>query len=103
MPATSTRTDPSSLVPPEADPETLDALAAAVPPVRGAEMVSGELLAAVWIDPGEALADEARKRERGVQGYLEAHDSTWNVIGRVCFHLAEQKRDPSHPFAFIAT
>ena len=95
--------DPSSFVLPEADPATLDALAAAVPPMRGAEMVSRELLGAVWIDMGQALADEARNRERGVQGYLEAHDSTWNVVGRVCFHLAEQKRDPSHPFAFIAT
>ncbi len=42
-------------------------------------------------------------RKSGVQGYLEAHDSIWNVVGRVCFHLAENKRDAAHPFAFIAT
>ena len=25
------------------------------------------------------------------------------MVGRVCFHLAENKRDPDYPFAFIAT
>jgi non-specific serine/threonine protein kinase len=96
-------TDPHSFVLPEADPEALCALAAAAPPMRGAELASGELLAEVWADIGEALAAEARKRKTGIQGYLEAHDSLWNVVGRVCFHLAENKRDSDHPFAFIAT
>jgi non-specific serine/threonine protein kinase len=95
--------DPHSCVLPEADPEALCALAAAVPPMRGAELMSAELLAAVWSDMGAALAGEARKRKTGVQGYLQAHHSVWNVVGRVCFHLAENKRDPGHPFAFIAT
>ena len=27
----------------------------------------------------------------------------WHQVGRVCFHLAENKRDPEHPFAFLAT
>jgi superfamily II DNA or RNA helicase len=96
-------TDPHSFVLPEADCEALCALAAAVPPMRGAELASGELLAEVWVDMGEALAAEAQKRKTGIQGYLEAHDSLWNVVGRVCFHLAENKRDLDHPFAFIAT
>ncbi|MCP5057692.1 MAG: DEAD/DEAH box helicase [bacterium] len=95
--------DPHSFVLPEADPEAFGKLAAAVPLMSGAELVSGELLAAVWADMGDVLAAEARKRAKGIQGYLEAHDSIWNVMGRVCFHLAENKRDPSHPFAFIAT
>ncbi len=96
-------TDPQSVVLPKADLAALAALAAAVPPMPGAELVSGTLLAAVWSDMGEALAAEARKRRQGVQGYLEAHDSVWNVVGRVCFHLAENKRDAGHPFAFMAT
>jgi superfamily II DNA or RNA helicase len=95
--------DPHSFVLPEADREALCALAAAVPPMRGAELASGELLAEVWVDMGEALAAEAQRRKTGIQGYLEAHDSLWNVVGRVCFHLAENKRDLEHPFAFIAT
>ena len=27
----------------------------------------------------------------------------WHQVGRVCFHLAENKRDSEHPFAFLAT
>src|SRR2546428_10078983 len=27
----------------------------------------------------------------------------WNVVGRVCFHLAENKADEERPFAFLAT
>src|SRR5208283_3890839 len=29
--------------------------------------------------------------------------AAWNVVGRVCFHLAENRADPDLPFAFIAT
>lgn len=95
--------DPHSFVLPEADPEALGKLAVAVPPMPGAELATGELLAAVWNELGDILAGEAQKRAKGIQGYLEAHGSIWNVVGRVCFHLAENKRDPSYPFAFIAT
>lgn len=88
---------------PDPDPDELAALARAAPPMQGAELVSPALLAELWVDAGRALAIEASKRKAGVQGYLQAHDSPWNVVGRVCFHLAENKRDPDYPFAFIAT
>ena len=44
-----------------------------------------------------------KKHEDGIQGYLKKHGSVWNVVGRVCFHLAENKLDMEYPFAFIAT
>ncbi len=95
--------DPGSFMVPKADVEELCELAAAVPPMRGAEFVDEGLLAEVWVDAGRALEAEAGRRKAGVQGFLEAHDSVWNVVGRVCFHLAENKGDPECPFAFIAT
>ncbi|MDR1612469.1 MAG: DEAD/DEAH box helicase, partial [Planctomycetota bacterium] len=27
----------------------------------------------------------------------------WRLVGRVCFHLAENKKNPDYPFAFLAT
>ncbi len=96
-------TEPHSLIVPEPDQAELEALADAAPPMQGSELVSSALLAEIWIDVGKALADEAGKRKDGVQGYLRGHNSIWNVVGRVCFHLAENKRDPDYPFAFIAT
>ena len=39
----------------------------------------------------------------GAQAYLRAMNPIWNLVGRVSFHLAENKRDPDNPFAFLAT
>jgi non-specific serine/threonine protein kinase len=96
-------TAPKAFVVPEPDPDELDALAHAAPPMQGAELISSALLGELWADAGGALVEEAGKRVDGIQGYLQAHNSIWNVVGRVCFHLAENKRDPDYPFAFIAT
>ncbi len=95
--------EPSSFVTPEPDPGDMATYALAAPPMPGAELITPELLAELWIDIGEALAAEAARFEDGVQGYLKQHHSVWNVVGRVCLHLAENKRDPAYPFAFMAT
>ena len=96
-------TEPQLPIVPEPDLEELDALALAAPPMQGSELISGALLAEVWTDAGDALVERASHYDDGIRGYLKAHDSIWNAVGRVCFHLAENKRDPDYPFAFIAT
>ena len=96
-------TEPKSFVLPEPDLGELAVLAHAAPPMQGSELISSALLAELWTDAGNALAEEAGKRQDAIQGYLRSHNSVWNVVGRVCFHLAENKRDPDYPFAFIAT
>jgi non-specific serine/threonine protein kinase len=96
-------TDPKSLVVPYLAPDELEAYAESAPPMRGAELITPALLGEMWSDTGKALAVEAAKHEDGVRGFLKEQSSVWNVIGRVCLHLAENKRDPSYPFAFIAT
>jgi non-specific serine/threonine protein kinase len=95
--------DPSSLVIPEPDPAELSALVQKVPPMQGAEFLDAALLRGIWIDMGAAMSVEAHRYADGVQGYLKKHHSVWNVVGRVCFHLAENKRNAEYPFAFIAT
>jgi len=71
--------------------------------MQGGELLTPALLGDLWTEIGEALAAEAARFEDGVQGYLKEQSSVWHVVGRVCFHLAENKRDPTFPFAFIAT
>ena len=39
----------------------------------------------------------------GAPAYLKACNPMWNAVGRVTFHLAENKRNPAYPFAFLAT
>ncbi len=34
---------------------------------------------------------------------MKAKSPLWHQVGRVCFHLAENRRDPNYPFAFLAT
>ena len=96
---------PESLVvpPPPPEPGELEALAQAAPPMRGAELITPSMLGDLWYEIGEALDTESARFKDGVQGYLKEQNSVWNIVGRVCFHLAENKRDPEYPFAFIAT
>ncbi len=95
--------DPSAVVIPEPDQDALAQLSLSVPPMPGAELVGAALLHAIWSDVGAAFLAEATRHEDGAAGYLRQKNSVWNVVGRVCFHLAENKRDPNYPFAFIAT
>ena len=85
------------------EPADLAEMALAVPPMPGAEYVDGERLAAWWRDLGSAFADEIREHEGTVQSWLAARHPAWSLIGRVCFHLAENRGDDEHPFAFLAT
>jgi superfamily II DNA or RNA helicase len=98
-------TDPihqDSLVP-EVTTEEIEAFSQSAPPMRGGEFITPDLLIVLWNEIGQALALEARSFKEGVKGYLEKQSSVWHVVGRVCFHLAENKRDPDYPFAFMAT
>ena len=81
----------------------LEALVAGAPPLAGAEYLDGEVAAALWSAAAEALRDELRRHRGPVQDLLRAHGGAWNVVGRVCFHLAENRGDPEAPFAFLAT
>jgi non-specific serine/threonine protein kinase len=96
-------TDPKSVVIPEPSPDELEVYAQSIPPMQGAELITPALLAELWSDVGKALTVETARYTDGVQGYLKKQNSVWNVVGRVCLHLAENKRDPLFPFAFIAT
>jgi non-specific serine/threonine protein kinase len=72
------------------------------PPMRGGEYLSAETLLAIW----SALAEwcgEAAGAAGGVGALLDARAPRWRQVGRVCFHLAENKADPERPFAFMAT
>ncbi len=89
-------------VPPPAE-EQLAQLVASAPPMRGLEYLSSELLRRLWAELAEHAAAEAKSEPGGPAAYLERINPLWHLVGRVTFHLAENKRDPSRPFAFLAT
>ncbi|MGH7438368.1 MAG: SNF2 helicase-associated domain-containing protein, partial [Polyangiaceae bacterium] len=83
--------------------ERLDPMAGAAPPMTGGEYVTADTLAAVWHEAGEALGEELARWRGPIAGWLHARNAAWATVGRVCFHLAENKRDADAPFAFLAT
>jgi superfamily II DNA or RNA helicase len=89
--------------PPTPSDDDLAALLRSVPPMLGAEYVTEDALRAWWSATGEAFLDELQRSGASVQDWLRSYGSTWNVVGKVCFHLAENPADPAYPFAFMAT
>lgn len=81
----------------------LTAMALAAPPMRGLEYLNADSLAAWWSDLDGLVRQDVRASSRGVQEYLHELNPLWRTVGRVTFHLAENKRDPEQPFAFLAT
>lgn len=89
-------------VPPPSSLELL-ALAVAVPPMFGAEYLSAEVLAGIWAAFLAAFRSSIAAHEGTVQNWLSERSASWSVLGRVCFHLAENKNNDDAPFAFLST
>ena len=90
-----------SLPPP--DDEQLEALVGAAPPMRGLEYLTADVLRALWDGLAKTVLARAAEFEDGPQAFLRSVNPLWHLLGRVTFHLAENKRDPARPFAFLAT
>ncbi len=86
-----------------APPGELDRLAGEAPPLAGGEYVDAARLRSWWAELEAFFREEVRRHRGSVQAYLQAKNPVWNLVGRVYFHLAENKHDGDHPFAFLAT
>jgi hypothetical protein len=73
------------------------------PPMQGAEYLSETTLAGVWKDLDAWTRDEVAAGGDGLSGFLKHRAPLWHQVGRVCFHLAENRRNEDYPFAFLAT
>jgi len=81
----------------------LDRLILAAPPMTGAEYLTPEVLAALWQELDAAFGIELAESKCGIQDFLKLRNPAWNLVGRVHFNLAENRKDPDAPFAFLAT
>jgi superfamily II DNA or RNA helicase len=91
---------------PPVSPPTEGDLAAMVlsaPPMRGLEYLNADVLKEWWADLDILVRKEVQTSGHGVQEYLRERNPLWRAVGRVSFHLAENKRDPDYPFAFLAS
>jgi non-specific serine/threonine protein kinase len=85
----------------EAPSDELARLVSQAPPMSGGEYLRVTALEALWSDLAAALRSELR--ETSLDDWFKERHAAWNVVGRVCFHLAENKADEHRPFAFLAT
>jgi non-specific serine/threonine protein kinase len=89
-----------ALPPPE---DELAALVAAAPPMLGAEYLSTAVLSVAWVAIEAEVQREIDAFAGPVSQYLHEQSPVWNAVGRVHFHLAENKGNELAPFAFLAT
>ncbi len=72
------------------------------PPMVGGEYVSIDMLRGIWGELDEWVCGQVQTAG-GTKAFLETRAAKWHQVGRVCFHLAENKADQECPFAFMAT
>jgi non-specific serine/threonine protein kinase len=96
-------TDPSKAHVSTPPPGELEPLALAAPPMTGAEYLTIEILHTLWQEMDAAFAIELVESGSSIQDFLKCRNPAWNLVGRVHFNLAENRRDDQAPFAFLAT
>ena len=89
-------------VPAPTDAE-LASLVLTAPMMAGAEYLTQDVLRALWAETASAFAGVLAAAGAGLQSFLTSLNPAWNLVGRVHFNLAENRRDPDQPFAFMAT
>jgi non-specific serine/threonine protein kinase len=91
-----------NLVPPPEE-GALEEMAAAVPPMIGAEYLTTGVLSDLWRGMDAAFNVELAEAGVSIQDFLRGRHPAWNLVGRVHFNLAENRKDEDAPFAFLAT
>src|SRR5262245_30692609 len=81
----------------------LERMAAAVPPMTGAEYLTAAVLTDLWRRIDAAFDAELAEAGLPAQEFLKRRHPAWNLVGRVHFNLAENRKDADAPFAFLAT
>lgn len=88
---------------PAPDAVALEQLIDSAPLMIGAEYLSVEVLRDLWTRVDAALREALAASALPLQAFLSARHSAWNLVGRVHFNLAENRKDSEAPFAFLAT
>ncbi len=81
----------------------LSSLVLTAPIMAGAEYLTEDVLLALWDEMEQAFVASLAAAKIGLQTFLSTLNRAWKLVGRVHFNLAENRRDPDEPFAFMAT
>ena len=84
------------------DSEHLGRIVDGAPPMTGAEYIGSALLEGLWSGLLQAFRSQIKTYHGSVEVFLAALSPDIHLVGRVYFHLVENKRG-DNPFAFLAT
>ncbi len=73
------------------------------PPMLGREYLDAASLSSLGARLTLALEVQLDREGQSLEAWLQARSPVWAVVGRVCFHLAENRQSAERPFAFLAT
>ncbi len=85
------------------DALALETLCLDVPSMTGVEYLSPAIFQALWKEIEAAVRAELAASGVSLLDFLKAQHPAWNLVGRVHFNLAENRKDEECPFAFLAT
>lgn len=74
-----------------------------VPYALGAEYITTGWLQEVWDRLARTFEEEALQYEGSIEQFLLEFNAGLHIVGRVFFHLVENKENETYPFAFLAT
>lgn len=85
--------------------EELQQKALESPPMKGGEFITGEFLKKILLEFEDVLQQKFHQFSGSWLDFLRSCSTSWADIGKVVFHLAENKGDQIelYPFAFLAT
>ena len=83
--------------------DELERISFAAPPMMGVEYLTATVLQSLWQALDAAFRIELSEAKCDAQEFLRRRNPAWNLVGRVHFNLAENRKDPEAPFAFLAT
>ncbi|MFZ4440739.1 MAG: DEAD/DEAH box helicase [Syntrophales bacterium] len=98
-----TETETSETAAPSLSPEELLQIIENSPPLRGMEYLSPAILENLWTALEGDTREKAGLSGGNVQDYLKKCNPLWNMVGRVAFHLAENRKNEERPFGFLVT
>ena len=83
--------------------EHAQALFESAPPMQGLEYLDKIMLKELWLALDLVFVAEFKTSKSSFREFLHHHYPAWSQVGRIAFHLAENKQDQQQPFAFLAT
>lgn len=83
--------------------QELERIVLHAPPLKGLEYLNQAVLRQAWTELDSCVQADVAAYGRDLRAYLHHKNPDWQLVGRITFRLAENKRDEEYPFAFLAT